>query len=86
MKKKFVSRFLSLILTIVIVSGVIALPSFAFSEIGMDIETDTGDVSGSFLTTKWFQAYSNTGNVRVPNTREGGECRIQTDSGDIHFQ
>lgn len=41
MKKKFVSRFLSLILTIVIVSGVIALPSFAFSETGMDIETDT---------------------------------------------
>ena len=52
----------------------------------VNIETDTGDVSGNFLTPKWFQAYSNTGDVQVPHTREGGECRIQTDSGDIRFK
>ena len=52
----------------------------------VDIETDTGDVSGHFLTPKWFSAFSDTGNVTVPNTPDGGECRIQTDSGDIHFE
>ena len=52
----------------------------------VNIETDTGDVSGNFLTPKWFQAYSNTGDVQVPHTRDGGECRIQTDNGDIHFE
>ena len=52
----------------------------------VDIETDTGDVSGHFLTSKWFSAFSDTGDVTVPNTPEGGECRIQTDSGDIYFK
>ena len=52
----------------------------------VSIVTDNGDVSGHFLTSKWFQAYSDTGNVRVPHTREGGECRIQTNTGDIHFE
>lgn len=52
----------------------------------VDIETDTGDVSGHFLTPKWFSAFSNTGNVNVPNTPEGGECCIQSDTGDIHFE
>lgn len=52
----------------------------------VDIETDTGDVSGHFLTPKWFSAFSDSGNVTVPNTPDGGECRIQTDSGDIHFK
>ena len=52
----------------------------------VDIETETGDVSGHFLTSKWFSAFSDTGNVTVPNTPEGGECRIQTDTGDIHFK
>lgn len=52
----------------------------------VNIETDTGDVSGNFLTPKWFSAFSDTGDVTVPNTPEGGECRIQTDSGDIYFK
>ena len=52
----------------------------------VNIETDTGDVSGHFLTPKWFSAQSNTGDVNVPHTRDGGECRIQTDNGDIHFE
>ena len=52
----------------------------------VNIETDTGDVSGSFRTSKWFSAHSNTGNVKVPHTRDGGECRIQSDTGDIHFE
>ena len=52
----------------------------------VNIETDTGDVSGHFLTPKWFSAFSDTGDVTVPNTPEGGECRIQSDTGDIHFE
>ena len=52
----------------------------------VDVETDTGDVTGHFLTPKWFSAFSDTGDVTVPNTPEGGECRIQTDSGDIKFK
>lgn len=51
-----------------------------------NIETDTGDVSGHFLTPKWFSAHSDTGNVNVPNTPEGNDCRIETDTGDIHFE
>ena len=51
----------------------------------VDIETHTGDVEGYFLTPKWFSAISNTGNVTVPNTPEGGDCRIESDTGDIHF-
>lgn len=52
----------------------------------VDIETETGDVSGHFLTPKWFSAKSDTGNVTVPNTPEGNDCRIETDTGDIHFE
>ena len=52
----------------------------------VDIETDTGDVSGHFLTSKWFSVFSDTGNVDVPISRDGGECRIQTNTGDIHFK
>ena len=52
----------------------------------VNIETDTGDVSGNFLTPKWFQADSNTGDVQVPHSRDGGECRIQSDNGDIKIR
>ena len=52
----------------------------------VNIETDTGDVSGHFLTPKWFSAFSESGNVTVPNTPEGGECRIVTNTGEIHFR
>lgn len=53
----------------------------------VNIETDTGDVSGNFLTPKDFSgACSDTGKVDVPNTWKGGYCRIETDTGDIHFE
>ena len=50
-----------------------------------DIQTSTGDVSGNFLTSKWFRASSDTGKVSVPPTRDGGECYIVTNTGDITF-
>ena len=52
----------------------------------VNIETDTGDVAGHFLTPKWFDAHSDTGNVTVPNTPDGGECLIQSDTGNIEFR
>lgn len=50
------------------------------------IKTDTGDVSGYFRTPKWFAAHSDTGKVKVPEGQEGGECRIESDTGNIHFE
>lgn len=52
----------------------------------VDIETDTGDVSGHFLTPKWFSAFSDTGRVSVPDTKEGGDCRIESVTGSIRFE
>lgn len=49
------------------------------------IETDTGDVTGNFLSPKWFITETDTGNIKVPLGREGGECRITTDTGNIIF-
>lgn len=50
------------------------------------ITTDTGDVEGSLLTEKVFNANSDTGSVRVPNTTSGGLCKITTDTGDIKIR
>lgn len=47
------------------------------------IHTDTGNVSGSLLTEKDFHASSDTGRIRVPETRTGGLCTITTDTGNI---
>lgn len=51
----------------------------------VSITTTTGDVTGNFLSPKWFITETDTGNIKVPQSREGGECRIQTDTGDIRF-
>ena len=47
------------------------------------IETDTGDVKGSLLTSKVFITESDTGRISVPKTTTGGKCEINTDTGDI---
>lgn len=47
------------------------------------ITTSTGDVSGNILTDKLFKVHSNTGRIRVPDPQPGGECKINTDTGDI---
>lgn len=51
----------------------------------VSITTTTGDVTGNFLSPKWFITETDTGNIKVPLSREGGECRITTDTGDIQF-
>ena len=51
----------------------------------VSITTDTGDVTGNFLSPKWFVTETDTGDIDVPLSREGGECHITTDTGDIRF-
>ena len=47
------------------------------------VELSTGDVEGTILSSKFFVAKSDTGDVDVPETRDGGECRIRVSTGDI---
>ena len=47
------------------------------------ITTDTGDVTGNLLSEKIFQTKTDTGKIKVPNTVNGGICKITTDTGDI---
>lgn len=47
-------------------------------------KTTTGDIEGSLLSGKMFDAAATTGDVRVPaSDRNGGECKVNTNSGDI---
>lgn len=49
------------------------------------IEATSGDVSGTILTDKIFNASSTSGDVRVPSSNTGGICQIKTTSGDINI-
>lgn len=57
-----------------------------FDAANIYIELSTGDVKGKILSSKFFVAKSNTGKVIVPQTREGGECIIIVDTGDINIK
>lgn len=50
------------------------------------IVTDTGDVTGRFLTDKVFIVQTDTGDIDVPKTGTGGKCEITTDTGDIRIK
>ena len=47
------------------------------------ILTGTGDVKGSFLSGKNFTTETDTGDIHVPQSVNGGICEIQTHTGDI---
>lgn len=49
----------------------------------LKIKTTTGDVVGWLLSPKVFVAQTNTGDVSVPQSAEGGLCEIRTGTGDI---
>jgi len=49
------------------------------------VTISTGNVKGTILSSKIFIAKSNTGNVDVPETFEGGKCKITTSTGDIEI-
>ncbi|MBE6916636.1 MAG: DUF4097 domain-containing protein [Ruminococcaceae bacterium] len=50
------------------------------------LRSKTGDISGSLLTDKIFHVRTATGSVNVPQTKEGGECRVETTTGDIRIK
>ena len=52
----------------------------------LQIETDTGSVTGSLRSEKVFIAQSDSGRVKVPETASGGICRITTDTGRISIE
>lgn len=52
----------------------------------ISVKTDTGDVKGSLLTEKIFITQTDTGRIDVPETANGGKCKIFTDTGDIKIQ
>ena len=47
------------------------------------VETDTGDIHGSFLSNKIFITKTDTGRINIPHATEGGKCEMITDTGDI---
>lgn len=49
----------------------------------LKIKTTTGDVKGWLLSPKVFVAQTNTGDVSIPQSAEGGLCEITTGTGDI---
>lgn len=49
------------------------------------VKTDTGYVTGTLRSDKVFIAQSDTGNVDVPKTTDGGKCEITTATGEIEI-
>ncbi len=49
----------------------------------IDINTTTGDVTGSLLSDKIFTVKTTTGDIDLPDTANGGNCKIKTTTGDI---
>ena len=62
-------------------TGDIEISAFDAAEIS--IETSTGNVTGTWLTPKTFDAKTNTGEVDVPSNTKGEKCSIKTSTGDI---
>lgn len=49
----------------------------------LEIKTSTGNINGTLLTSKIFNAVSDTGKVSVPETYSGGICKLTSDTGNI---
>lgn len=49
----------------------------------MDVSTTSGNVTGSLRTGKQFDVVSERGDVEIPESEDGGKCRIRTSTGDI---
>ena len=51
----------------------------------IEITTDTGRVDAILLTEKIFKCESSSGNIKIPDTHSGGNCRVKTSTGNIHI-
>ena len=51
----------------------------------LDLESDTGSITGTLLSDKVFVTKSDTGKIIVPETTTGGICKIETDTGRIEI-
>ena len=49
----------------------------------LSVKTTTGNITGTLLTPKVFDAHATTGRVKVPQTTEGGHCKLRTTTGHI---
>lgn len=52
----------------------------------LNILTTSGDVTGTILTDKIFDVKTTSGNINVPPSGMGGNCKIKTTSGDIELE
>lgn len=53
----------------------------------INLKATTGDIEGSLLTDKIFDADASTGDVSVPaNVKDAGKCTIRTTTGDINIK
>lgn len=53
---------------------------------GIFVQTDTGDVTGTFLTGKYYHINTDTGKVDVPNNTQGAKCEVRTTTGNIKLR
>lgn len=49
----------------------------------IEVETETGYVKGTLLTNKIFQVRTSSGKIDVPESWEGGKCKITTTTGSV---
>lgn len=52
----------------------------------ISVNTETGDVKGTLLSEKLFLVNTTTGKVDVPQTTNGGICKIITDTGSVKIE
>jgi len=48
--------------------------------------SDTGSITGTLLSDKIFVTQTDTGEVNVPASGQGGKCELTTDTGDIEIE
>ena len=51
----------------------------------LQLKTASGNISGSLLSDKIFNANSSSGDIKLPPSAQGGSCIINTSSGDINI-
>ena len=58
----------------------------SFEGANFRVFTDTGDVDGSFVSDMIVNAETDTGDVDIPKCAVGGNCYINTNTGDIRIE